>query len=354
MDYKKFYFWLKNILGICFWLLLANYWFFKIDFLYVFFEKILFFTRNNCFYFLIGIYLIIIFLAIIKKTKILSHLLGFSFFILYIILYPFLKLCNITLKFMLQMYAYDSVLIKNLLHFIFFFPLFILLYSAIINFDNYYILYIGILGLIVCIFYYQLYLLYWFNDSNLFIKFPSMILKNYEKKDWTFQHYIVKSHFMMLVKFLLNRRFWFFMFLIIFIFALFLNTITFSFIYYGLSKIDNSSFSGIEKNNLLNHFYFAFSNFSTIKIANIIPTSQFAKISVLLQIFSAIFLFSIVIISFSFTSSEDSEAERKRLIEKARSELTNIKASLNLERDATDIDLLRYFLKKRKGQKQND
>jgi len=139
------------------------------------------------------------------------------------------------------------------------------------------------------------------------------------------------------------------MFLIIFVFALLLNTITFSFIYYGLSKIDKSCFLGMEKTNLLNHFYFAVSNFSTIKIANITPTSQFAKISVLLQIFSAIFLFSIVVISFSFTSSEDSEIERKKLIEKANSELTNIKESLNLTKDAKDIDLLKFILKKRKS-----
>lgn len=348
MDFKKLHWWLKNFLGICFWLLLINYWFFKIDFLYGFFEKIIFFTKNNCFYFLIVIYLIIIFLSIIKKTRILNHLFGLTFFILYVIFYPFLKLLNIIFNFIMQLYIYNSVAIKNLLHFIFFLPLFLLLYSAIITFDNYYILFTSILGLIVCIFFYQLYLLYWFNDSNLFIKFPAMMLNNYSKKDRTFQHYIIKSHFMMLIKFLLNRRLWFFMFLIIFVFALLLNTITFSFIYYGLSKIDKSCFLGIEKTNLLNHFYFAVSNFSTIKITNITPTSQFAKISVLLQMFSAIFLFSIIIISFSFTSSEDSEAERKKLIEKANSELTNIKVNLNLAKDAKDIDILKYIQKKKR------
>jgi len=154
---------------------------------------------------------------------------------------------------------------------------------------------------------------------------------------------------MMLIKFLLNRRLWFFMFVIIFVFALFLNTITFSFIYFGLSKIDNSCFLGMEKTNFLNHFYFAVSNFSTIKIANITPTTQFAKISVLLQIISAIFLFSIIVISFSFISFEDSEVERKKLIEKANSELTNIKESLNLAKDAKDLDLLKFILKKRKS-----
>ena len=348
MDCKKFYFWLKNILGVCFWLLLVNYWFFKIDFLYGFFEKIIFFTKNNCFYLLIGIYLIFIFTTIIKKTNILSKLIGLTLFIFYIIFYPFLKLLNIVFNFIMELYIFDSVLIKNLLHFIFFLPLFLLLYSAIVTFDNHYILSASIFGLIACVFFYQLYLLYWFNDSNLFIKFPAMILNNYSK-DRISQHYIIKSHFMMLIKFLLNRRLWFFMFVIIFVFALFLNTITFSFIYFGLSKIDKSCFLGMGKINLLNHFYFAVSNFSTIKIANITPTTQFAKISVLLQIFSAIFLFSIIVISFSFTSSEDSEVERKKLIEKANSELTNIKGSLNLAKDAKDIDLLKFILKKRKS-----
>jgi len=348
MDCKKFYFWLKNILGVCFWLLLVNYWFFKIDFLYGFFEKIIFFTKNNCFYLLIGIYLIFIFTTIIKKTNILSKLIGLTLFILYIIFYPFLKLLNIVFNFIMNLYVFDSVLIKNLLHFIFFLPLFLLLYSAIVTFDNHYILSASIFGLIACVFFYQLYLLYWFNDSNLFIKFPAMILNNYSK-DRISQHYIIKSHFMMLIKFLLNRRLWFFMFVIIFVFALFLNTITFSFIYFGLSRIDKSCFLGMGKINLLNHFYFAVSNFSTIKIANITPTTQFAKISVLLQIFSAIFLFSIIVISFSFTSSEDSEVERKKLIEKANSELTNIKGSLNLAKDAKDIDLLKFILKKSKS-----
>lgn len=348
MDYKKSYYWLKNILGICFWLLLLNYWFFKIDFLYEIFEKIVFFTKNNCFYFLIGIYLIIIFLLTLKKTKILSNLFGLMLFILYIIFYPFLKLLNIIFEFIMQLYIYNSVVIKNLLHFIFFLPLFLLLFSVIVTFDNHYILFASILSLIVCLFFYQLYLLYWFNDSNLFMKFPAMMLNNYLKEDKIFQHYIIKSHFMMLIKFLLNRRLWFFMLVIIFVFALLLNTITFSFIYYGLSKIDKLCFLGIEKTNLLNHFYFAVSNFSTIKIANITPTTQFAKISVLLQIFSAIFLFSVIVISFSFTSSEDSEVERKRLIEKANSELTNIKESLNLTKDSKDIDLLKIILKKKK------
>jgi len=348
MDCKKFYFWLKNILGICFWLLLVNYWFSKIDFLYEFFKKIVFFTKNNCFYLLIGIYLIFIFTAIIKKTNILSKLIGLTLFILYIIFYPFLKLLNIVFNFIMKLYVFDSILIKNLLHFIFFLPLFLLLYSAIVTFDNHYILSASIFGLMACVFFYQLYLLYWFNDSNLFIKFPAMILNNYSK-DRISQHYIIKSHFMMLIKFLLNRRLWFFMFVIIFVFALFLNTITFSFIYFGLSKIDKSCFLGMEKTNLLSHFYFAVSNFSTIKIANITPTTQFAKISVLLQIFSAIFLFSIIVISFSFTSSEDSEVERKKLIEKANSELTKIKESLNLAKDAKDIDLLKIILKKRKS-----
>ncbi len=349
MDFKKLYWWLKNFLGICFWLLLINYWFFKIDFLYGFFEKIIFFTKNNCFYLLIGIYLIFIFLLIIiKKKKIISNLLGLTLFILYIIFYPFLKLLNIIFNFIMNLYVFDSVIIKNLLHFIFFLPIFLLFYSAIVTYDNHYILFASIFGLIVCVFFYQLYLLYWFNDSNLFIKFPAMFLNNYSK-DRISQHYIIKSHFMLLIKFLLNRRLWFFMFVTIFIFALFLNTITFSFIYFGLSKIDNSCFLGMEKTNFLNHFYFAVSNFSTIKIANITPTTQFAKISVLLQIVSAIFLFSIIVISSSFTSFEDSEVERKKLIEKTNSELTNIKESLNLAKDAKDIDLLKFILKKRKS-----
>ena len=181
MDCKKFYFWLKNILGICFWLLIVNYWFFKINFLYGFFEKIIFFTINNCFYLLIGIYLIFIFTTIIKKTNILSKLIGLTLFILYIIFYPFLKLLNIVFNFIMKLYVFDSVLIKNLLHFIFFLPLFLLLYSAIVTFDNHYILSASIFGLIACVFFYQLYLLYWFNDSNLFIKFPAMILNNYDK-----------------------------------------------------------------------------------------------------------------------------------------------------------------------------
>jgi len=351
MDCKKFYFWLKNILGICFWVLLANYWFFKIDFLNNFFKTIYFFVNNYCFYLLTGICLVFIFLLIIKKEKIIINFLGIIFFVFYIIIYPFIKLFNIIFKFIINLYFFDSVVIKNLLHIILFFPLFLLLYSAIVTFKNIYILFASVFALIICMFFYQLYLLYWFNDSNLFIKIPSMILNDYSKKDWTFQHYISKSHFMILVKLLLNRRLWFFIFLIIFVFALFLNTITFSFVYFGLSKIDKSSFSGIEKVNFINHFYFTASNFSTIKISNTLPMSQFAKISVLLQIISAIFLFSIILISFSFTSSDDSEEERKKLIEMANSELKNIKMSLKLPENAKDIDLLRFIIKKRKNKK---
>ncbi len=350
MDCKKFYFWLKNVLGICFWLLLANYWFFKIDFLYGFFEKIVVFAKNNCFYLLIGISLILIFISIIKKTNILSNLIGLMIFILYIIFYPFLKLLNIIINFVMKLIFYDSVTIKNLLHFIFFLPMFLLLYLAIVTLNNQYILFTSIFGLIACVFFYQLYLLYWFNDSNLFIKFPRFILEDY-LKDKNSQPYITKTRFMFFIKILLSRRLWFFLFVIIFVFALFLNTLTFSFMYFGLSKINNESFSGIEKHNFLNHFFYAASNFSTIKIFDTLPTTQLAKIFVLLQIISAIFLFSIMIISFSFVTFEDSEAERKILIEKADSELTNIKESLNLKTDVKDIDLYRYILKQRKSQK---
>jgi len=350
MHFKKFYWWIKNILGICFWLLLVNYWFFKIDFLYVFFERVVFFTKNNCFYLLIGIYLISIFILIIKKTNILSNLTGLMLFILYIIFYPFIKLLNIIFNFIMKLFFYDSVTIKNLLHFIFFLPIFLLLYSAIVTFDNQYILFTSIFGLIVCVFFYQLYLLYWFNDSNLFIKLPRFILEDYSKDKYS-QPYITKTRFMLLIKILLSRRLWFFLFVIIFIFVLFFNTLTFSFMYFGLSKINNESFLGIEKFNFLNHFYFAVSNFSTIKIVDILPMTQFAKIFVLLQIISAIFLFSIIVVAFSFVTFEDSEAERKKLIVKADSELTNIKKSLNLKKDTKDIDLYRYILKQGKSQK---
>jgi len=350
MHFKKFYWWIKNILGICFWLLLVNYWFFKIDFLYVFFERVVFFTKNNCFYLLIGIYLISIFILIIKKTNILSNLTGLMLFILYIIFYPFIKLLNIIFNFIMKLFFYDSVTLKNLLHFVFFLPIFLLLYSAIITFDNQYILFTSIFGLIACVFFYQLYLLYWFNDSNLFIKLPRFILEDYSKDKYS-QPYITKTRFMLLIKILLSRRLWFFLFVIIFIFVLFFNTLTFSFMYFGLSKINNESFLGIEKFNFLNHFYFAVSNFSTIKIVDILPMTQFAKIFVLLQIISAIFLFSIIVVAFSFVTFEDSEAERKKLIVKADSELTNIKKSLNLKKDTKDIDLYRYILKQGKSQK---
>jgi len=348
MDIKKFYSWLINILGICFWLLLLNYWFFKIGFLYDFFEKIIFFTKNNCFYLLMGISLIFLFTTFIKKTNILSSLFGVMLFILYIIFYPFLKLLNIIFAFLMKLFFYDSVTLKSLLHFIFFIPIFLLLYLAIVTFDNHYILFTSIFGLITCMFFYQLYLLYWFNDSNLFIKFPRFILEDY-LKDKNSQSYITKTRFMFIIKILLSRRLWFFLFVIIFVFALFLNTLTFSFMYFGLSKINNESFSGIEKYNFLNHFFYAASNFSTIKIVDILPTTQLAKIFVLLQIISAIFLFSIIVISFSFVTFEDSEAERKILIRKADSELTNIKESLNLKTDVKGIDLYRYILKQRKN-----
>jgi hypothetical protein len=170
MDFKKCYWWLKNILGACFWFLLMNYWFFKIDFLYDFFEKIVFFTKNYCFYLLISFYLIFFLILIIKRTSILKITIGLLLFFLYIIFYPFLKLFNIIYNFIIKLYFYDSVAIKHLLHFILFLPLFTISFSVIITFDNQYILFVTVISLITCLFFYQLYLLYWFNDPNLFIK----------------------------------------------------------------------------------------------------------------------------------------------------------------------------------------
>jgi len=110
MNFTKFNVWVKNIIGICFWLLLLNYWFFKIDFLFRFFEKIIFFTKNNCFYLLTGIYIIFIFILLIKRTNILRNLIGLMLFILYIIFYPFLKLLNIIFNFIMKLFFYDSVM----------------------------------------------------------------------------------------------------------------------------------------------------------------------------------------------------------------------------------------------------
>jgi len=348
MDFKKCYWWLKNILGASFWFLLINYWFFKIDFLYVFFEKIVFFTKNYCFYLLISFYLFFFLILIIKRTNILKITIDLLLFFLYIIFYPFLKLFNIIYNFIIKLYFYDSVAIKNLLHFILFLPLFIILFSVIITFNNQYILFVSVISLITCLFFYQLYLLYWFNDPNLFIKFPRMILEDYQQDD-TSQNYISKLRIIFFIKILLSRRLWYFLFVFIFIFGLFLNTLTFSFIYYGLSKINNSSFLGLEQSNFLNHFCYSMSNFSTIKIGNIAPITSFAKISVILQIISAIFLFSIIVIAFSFVSFKDSEIERKKLIEQIDSKLNKIKDDLNLKKDTKDIDLYRYILKKRKS-----
>ena len=50
-----------------------------------------------------------------------------------------------------------------------------------------------------------------------------------------------------------------------------------------------------------------------------------------------------------FEKEKKVKSYRKKLIEKANSELTNIKGSLNLAKDSKDIDLLKFILKKRKG-----
>ena len=199
---------------------------------------------------------------------------------------------------------------------------------------------VSIICLIISLFYYQVYLLYWFNDPNLFIGFPKLMFKKYSK-DEIFQDIITQPLILFFIRFLLNRRLWFFLFIIGFIIGFLLIVVNYTFIYYGLTKINNLSFVGLESYSFLGHLYFTMSNFSTINYGNVLPTTSFAKIMVVLQIFSAILLFSIIVVSFTFTSSQDKE----ELMKQVNLRIKAIKDDLGLKED---IDLLKHIFAKRK------
>lgn len=347
MKVEKIFYLIKNIFGFIFWFFLLNKWLFQLNIQCKIFEKIFFIFISHSFYILISIAILFAVLLLgLSKFKLENTLIFFLkifLFFLYIILFPFIKIFSLISTFILKLITYDSVAVKHFLHLVFFVIL-LLLISAILTFNNSSIISISLIGLLIILLFYQSYLVYWFTDSNLLLKIPDLIIEKYHEEKIDRKDIFSKSLMLLIVKFLLNRRLWFLLFIITFLLGLFFITMAYSFIYYGLTKINEASFTILKANDYFKHLYFSISNFSTIDSGGIEPLTEYAKISVIMQIISAIFLFSILITSFSLITFQDTEIDSKTIIKKINSEIKKIKSSLNIK---TDLKLFIYAFKKK-------
>ena len=334
----------KNIVGFIFWFFLLNKWLFQLNIQCKIFEKIFFIFTSYSFYILITIAILYLVLIKFELKKATNFFVEISLFFLYIIFFPFVIIFKLIFNFILKLFIYDSVVVKHLLHPVFFIIL-LLIISSILTFNNSLIVSVSLIGLLISLLFYQSYLLYWFVDSNLLLKFPNLMIKKYHEEKIDRGNIFFRSLILLGAKFLLNRRLWFLLFIITFVLGFFFIGTVYSFIYYGLTKIDETSFTILKANDYFKHLYFSISIFSTIDSGGIEPLTEYAKISVIMQIISAIFLFSILIASFSLITFQDTEIDRKKIIEKITSEINKIKSFLNLK---TDNDLLLYVFKKKK------
>jgi len=340
MKVEKILYFTKNIVGFVFWFILLNKWLFQLNIRCSLPEKLFLIIISYSFYILISITILFLVLPILKLEDTIIIFLKILYFFLYIIFYPFIIIFKLIFQFIFKLYIYDSVLIKHLLHLVFFVIL-LLFISAILTFNNSSIILISLLGLLISLLLYQGYLLYWFIDSNLFLKIPNLIIKKCDEEKIN-RDIFSKSLMLLSAKFLLNRRLWFLFFIITFLLGFFFIAIAYSFIYYGLTKINEASFTILKASDYFKHLYFSISNFSTIDSGGIEPLTEYAKISVIMQIISAIFLFSILVTSFSLITFQDTDTDRQTIMEKINSEINNIKSSLNIK---TDINLFSYAFK---------
>ena len=344
MKLKQILYFAKNIFGFVFWFFLLNKWLFQLNIRCKIFDRIFSVLISNSLYILISIAILYLVLAKFKLQKAINFFLEILLFFLYIIGFPFVIIFNLLFQFMLKLFFYDSVAAKHFLHLVFFIIL-LLLISSILTFNNSLIISISLLGLLIILLLYQSYLLYWFVVSNSFLKFSNLMIKKYHEEKIDREHILVRSLTLLGAKLLLNRRLWFLLFIITFLLGIFFIVIAYSFIYYGLTKINDASFTILKANDYFQHLSFAITNFSTIDFGGIEPLTIYAKISVIMQIISAIFLFSILISSFSLLTFQDTEIDRNKIMEKITGEINKIKSFLSIQ---TDIELLKYAFKKKK------
>lgn len=309
----------KDIFLTIFWILLIVYFVFNFNFLNLYLNTILFFTKNYIFYFIISYYIIYLlsFKFMIKPFMLFLTKLILQIF--YVIFFPLIKLFSYTANFIIYLYRNKNIYFKHSLHFLFLL-FFLIFYSAIVTFSNQYILMISVFCLLISLLFYQIFLLYWFNDPELFIHIPEFFLKKYPEEE-IFKKALFEYKILHVIKFLLNQRLWFFIYIIGFIYGFILIVLNYTFVYYGLTKINNLNFIGLESNSFLGHLYFTMTNFSTINSVEILPSTFLAKIVVVLQIFSAILFFTIIIVSFSFTFSKN----REELLKKVNLRIKKIK-----------------------------
>jgi len=138
---------------------------------------------------------------------------------------------------------------------------------------------------------------------------------------------------------LTHRRLLLRWFIIIFIVALGFTVVIFSFEYYGLTKINTDSFSILKTGQYFEHLYYSISILSTIDSGGVIPLTRIAKLFVIFQVLSGIFLLTILVTSFSTMTLEVASEDREKLLSRIDDKLSWLETFTRAELN-TDFQIL--------------
>ena len=120
---------------------------------------------------------------------------------------------------------------------------------------------------------------------------------------------------------LTHRRLLIRWFIIIFALSVLFTVIIYSFIYFGITKIDEMNFLGVNKELYFEHLYYSISIFSSIDSTGIVPCTRIAKIFVIFEILTGMFLLIILITSFSTMTVEIARDHREKLLDRVQDKL---------------------------------
>ena len=104
-------------------------------------------------------------------------------------------------------------------------------------------------------------------------------------------------------------------FLIVFFTATTFTLISYTYIYVGLTKLNPSAFYNLSDASIFEYFFYSFCTFTTANLADIYPTSFFAKIFSMLETTITIYLLTLLVTVFSVTTIPSAEAGYDRILE---------------------------------------
>ncbi len=124
-------------------------------------------------------------------------------------------------------------------------------------------------------------------------------------------------------------------FMVIFLTSIVFTILIFSFEYYGLTSI-GVNFTTLQKSQYFEHLYYSVSILSTIDSANISPITNIAKVFIMIEAFTGIYLLILIVTAFSTITKEIAYESRKKLIERIDREVRDIQ---NIAKEKLQFDI---------------